>query len=179
MHNQIQVRPLKKYSAEIFTNTLKTVQFPNYNIFSNVNVAYSDLLNKISDRIDDVAPIKEIRMKNNTQEWFDNEMAEAIKTREKYFKNFKKSNLQIDYNFYIEAKYNTQKLIKQKKIEFLNTKLTENIGKPKELWKSLKTLGLASIKSPLTNICLKTKDNVTNFDDKKKMLTFSNFFFAC
>ena len=36
---------------------------------------------------------------------------------------------------YIEAKYNTQKSIKQKKIEFFNTKLTENIDKPKELWK--------------------------------------------
>ena len=47
MHNQIQVRSLKKYSAEIFTNVLKTVQFPNYHIFSNVNVAYFDLLNKI------------------------------------------------------------------------------------------------------------------------------------
>ena len=66
-----------------------------------------------------------------------------------FFKKNKKkikSNLQIDYNFYIEAKYNTQKLIKQKKIEFFNTKLTENISKPKELWKSLKTLGLTSIK---------------------------------
>ena len=120
-------------------NALKTVQFPNYNIFSNVNVAYSDLLNKISDTIDRVAPIKEIRIKNNTQEWFDNEIAEAIKIREKYFKKFKKSNLQIDYNFYIEAKYSAQKLIKQKKTEFLNTKLTENIGKLKEYWKSLKT----------------------------------------
>ena len=44
-------------------------------------------------------------------------------------KKFKKSNLQIDYNFYIEVKYNTQKL--NKKIEFFDTKLTENIGKPK------------------------------------------------
>ena len=52
MHNQIQVQSLKKYSAEIFTNALKTVQFLNYNIISNVNVAYSDLLNKISDTID-------------------------------------------------------------------------------------------------------------------------------
>ena len=85
----------------------------------NVNVAYSDLLNKISNIIDSVAPIKEIRIKNSTQEWFDNEIAEAIKIREKYFKKFKKSNLQIDYNFYIEAKYNTQKLIKQKKKNFL------------------------------------------------------------
>ena len=86
MHNQIQVRSLKKYSAEIFTNALKTVQF---SIFSNVNVAYSDLLNKISDTIDRVVPIKEIRIKNNTQEWFDNEIAEAIKNREKHFKNLK------------------------------------------------------------------------------------------
>ena len=86
MHNQIEVRSLKKYSAEIFTNALKTVQFPNYNIFSNVNIAYSDLLSKISEIIDSVAPIKEIRIKNNTQEWFDNEIAEAIKIREKYFK---------------------------------------------------------------------------------------------
>ena len=82
MHNHIQVRSLKNYSAEISTNDLKTVQFLNYNIFSNVNVAYSDLLNKISDTIDRVAPIKEIRIKNNTQEWFDNEIAEAIKIRE-------------------------------------------------------------------------------------------------
>ena len=95
MHTQIQFRSFKNYSAEIFTNALKTVQFPNYNIFSNVNVAYSDHLNKISDTINSAVPIKEIRIKNNTQEWLDNEIAEAIKIRGKYFKKFKKSNLQI------------------------------------------------------------------------------------
>ena len=44
---------------------------------------------------------------------------------------------------------------------------------------SLKTLGLASIKSTLTNIFLKTKDDITNFDDqnkKTKKLMFSKFF---
>ena len=138
MHNQIQVRSLKKYSAEIFFNALKKVPFPNYNIFSNVTIAYSDFVNKISNTIDNILPINEIRIKNNTQDWFDNEIAEAMKTREKYLKKIWKSNLQIDYNFYIAAKYNTQKLIKQKKIELFNTKLTENIGKLKELWKSLK-----------------------------------------
>ena len=176
MHNQIQFRSLKNYSAEIFTNALKTVQFPNY-IFSNVNVAYSDHLNKISDTINSAVPIKEIRIKNNTQEWLDNEIAEAIKARGEYFKKLKKSNLQIDYNFYIETKYNTQKLIKQKK-SFFNTKLTENIGKPKEFSKSLKTLGLVSIKSPLTNICLKAKDDIANFDEKKNANIFNFFFFA-
>ena len=60
MHNQIQARSLKRYKAEIFTNALKAVQFPNCDIFSNVNVANSDLLNKILDAIDNVAPIKKL-----------------------------------------------------------------------------------------------------------------------
>ena len=84
MHNQIQARSLKKYRAEIFTNALKTVQFPNYDIFSNVNITYSDLLNKIADPSDKVAPIKEIIIKNKKQDWSDFEIAEAIKIREKY-----------------------------------------------------------------------------------------------
>ena len=63
MHNQIHVWTLKMYIAGIFTNTLKTVKFPDYNISSNVNVVP---LNKISDTIDNVAPINEIRLKTNT-----------------------------------------------------------------------------------------------------------------
>ena len=63
----------------------------------DVNV---DLLNKISDTIDNVAPTKEIRIRNCTQDWFNNETAKAIKIREKFLKKFfKKVNLQIDYNF--------------------------------------------------------------------------------
>ena len=36
------------------------------------------------------------------------------------------------------------KLIKEKKRQFYTHKLKENIGKPKELWKALKSLGLPS-----------------------------------
>ena len=94
------------------------MNFPNYDLFSNVDVAYSDLLTKISESVDSVAPLKELRVKNNRQEWFDNEIAEAIKLREKYFKKFKRSKLHIDQDFYIEAKYNVQKLIKKRRLNF-------------------------------------------------------------
>ena len=164
MHNQIQVQSLKKYSIEAYTNALRKTK----------NIPYTDLVKKLSNTIDSVAPIKELRIKNNTQGWFDNEIADAIKIRDKYFKKFKKSNLHIDYDFYIEAKYNVKKLIKQRKKEFYETKLTENIAKPKELWKTLKTMGLPSKKGSLTKICLK-KDSITNFDDKKTQ-TFLGIF---
>ena len=76
----------------------------------------------------------------------------------------------------MEAKYYTQKLIKQKNIKFFITKSFENMGRTKDLWKSRKTLGLASIKNPLKFV-LKQRimDNVVSFDDKK-MLTFSDIF---
>ena len=38
-------------------------------------------------------------------------------------------------------------MIKDKKKNFVIGKLNDNIGKPKELWKSLKSLGLPSKKS--------------------------------
>ena len=85
MHNQTQTRSLRNYCAEKLISTLKDIKFPNYDIFSDVNVAYVDLTKKISDAIDNVAPIKTLRIKNNSQDWFDIEIAEAIKLREKYF----------------------------------------------------------------------------------------------
>ena len=57
-----------------------------------------------------------------------------------------------------------QKFIKQKKIEFYNAKLTDNIGKPKELWKALKNL-----------YCL-AKDNTTIFGDKENKNIFKKFY---
>ena len=39
--------------------------------------------------INKVAPIKERRIKHNSQEWFDGDISEAIKNRDKLFKKFK------------------------------------------------------------------------------------------
>ena len=56
-------------------------------------------------------------------------------------------------------------MIKDKKKIFFTGKLNENIGKPKELWKSLKSLGLPSKKSSCSTICLE-KDGILSFDPK-------------
>ena len=57
--------------------------------------------------------------------------------------------------FYEQAKYHAVKLIKQKKSQFHEQKLKENIGKPKKLCKGLKSLGLPTKKGKISNICLK------------------------
>ena len=40
--------------------------------------------------IDQIAPMKEIRVKNNSPDWFDAEIHEEIDTRDKLFAKFKK-----------------------------------------------------------------------------------------
>ena len=59
-------------------------------------------------------------------------------------------------------------------IIFFTGKLNENIGKPKELWKSLKSLGLPSKKSSCSTICLE-KDGILSFDPKANAEIFKDF----
>ena len=41
--------------------------------------------------INEIVPTKEMKMKNNTQYWFDREVGDLIQAREKLFLRFKKS----------------------------------------------------------------------------------------
>ena len=70
------------------------------------------------------------------------------------------------------------KLIKQKKSQFYKEKWKKiyiYIGKSKELWKALKSLGLPSKKDTISNVCLK-KDGKICFADKTNSNTFKEFF---
>ena len=76
------------------------VNFPNDQIYNEINEAYNDFIQKIMGVIDKVAPIKERRVKLNSQKWFDGEIADEIKNRNKLFKKFKKSKLHIHKEIY-------------------------------------------------------------------------------
>ena len=62
--------------------------------------------------IDVVAPIKEVRVKTRTSEWFDGEVVEPIKERVKLFTIFKKSKLLIDKELFNASRNRIQSLIK-------------------------------------------------------------------
>ena len=84
MHNQIPVWSLKKYTPELLIKELKNINFPNYNIFSNVIIAYLDLVGKILNVVNKIVPFKDLRIKNYTQDWFDEEVAKSINLRKDF-----------------------------------------------------------------------------------------------
>ena len=62
-------------------------------------------------------------MKGYIEEWFDDEIMETIKNRDKLLKKYKKSKLEVDHQIYREAKTK----ILQKILE--NTGNSKNSGK--------------------------------------------------
>ena len=70
-----------------------------------------------------------------------------------------KSRLQSDNESYKKACNKVQRMIKNKKKNFVVGKLNENMGKPKELWKSLKSLGLPSKEAHPQQYVLRTTEH--------------------
>ena len=58
-----------------------------------------------------IAPFKKVRVKYNTSNWFDGEIADKIHTRDKLYKRFKLTKLQVDEEIYKEARNIVQTLI--------------------------------------------------------------------
>ena len=109
------------------------------------------------------------------QEWFDREIAGLIHAHEKLLLQFKRSKLHTDEENYKKVKYQVQNLIRKKKREFYETNLRQKINKPKELWKTLRSMGLPSKAVTASNICLKDKNEMV-FNATKNCFIFKNYF---
>ena len=109
------------------------------------------------------------------KKWFDSVVLEGINNRDKLFKNFKKSRLHLDQEYCKKAYYEDKKLIAEKNRNYCETKLTENTGKPKELWKTLKALGLPN-KVSIAIINALKDDKVVKYDPKSISKVFQTFF---
>ena len=125
-----------------FKETITSINFHNDQSFNDAADAYDGFIQKIMVAIDKVEPVKERRIQQNSQKWSDGKISEAIKNRDKLLKTFKRSRLHIDKELYNTVRHKVHKRIFNKKKKFFENKLNECIGKPKELWKALKSLGL-------------------------------------
>ena len=103
-HNNVLLGSLKHYTVNSFDEAFRKVNFLNYERFSNLDAEYTDFLNKLMNAINEIAQSKEIRIKNNNQDWFDREFADLIHVREKSFLKFEKLKLQIDEEIYKKSR---------------------------------------------------------------------------
>ena len=65
------------------------VIFPNYEEYSNVNKAYNNFFHKLIEVVNKIAPLKTVKVRNISSEWFDKNIAEKLKLRNKQLKKNK------------------------------------------------------------------------------------------
>ena len=117
-HEQIKFRSFKNYTIDSYEKFLVETNFSECKSFDNVNDAYSNSIQKLMEVINKVAPVKNKRIKRNSQEWFDSEIAEKLIIQDKLFKKYKKTRLHVDKEINKIARYSVQNLIVKKKKEF-------------------------------------------------------------
>ena len=174
-HNTLKTRSFKNYTKLAFVNDLSDVAFPDYSTFKSVNEAYTHFTTTFMHIVDKSAPYKNIRVKGNTKLWFDKDISNIISMREKQKKKFLKSKLHVDFELYKEYRKLAQKAVKKKKTDYIKGKLQENMKNPKELWKTLKDLGLSSKLTSNSKICLEKEGHIVH-DTKTNANVFKNFF---
>ena len=87
----------------------------------------------------------------------DQEVFEGIRIRDRLLTKFRSSKTHIDYVNFKKARSHVKNLVKKRKKSFVVGKLNENIGKPKDLLKCLKSLGLSSGNNSPSKICVNDK----------------------
>ena len=98
----------------------------------------------------------------------------AIQRRDKLYKKLEYSVLKTDKDNFKVAKMHLQKMILKKKKSYFEEELGKNRNKPKELWKTLKSLGLSSDNVRLSKISCK-KDGAIQFEALENANTFKRF----
>ena len=90
----VEIRSLK-HTKEKFVENLCNIQFPDNK--STFDSACSDFfIDKLDNGLDEIAPIEQICIQNNTGGWFNEVIYQGIKSRDKLFNKVKISRPHTD-----------------------------------------------------------------------------------
>ena len=98
---EITFRSPEIYSVDVYKENLEQLWIPYYDSFDNFDLGYSNFISRLESVINVVAPVKTVRIKSNSREWFDGEIPQEINKRDKLYKKFKLTKLHDDKDIYM------------------------------------------------------------------------------
>ena len=104
--------------------------------------------------LDEVAPVKEIRVKQRTEPWMANDFLEMLKERDRALYTFRKSGLTEDFKKFGSFRNKLQREIKVAKSNYASDMIEQDKDNAKKLWQHLKYIGLRNEGKDSDNICL-------------------------
>ena len=176
-HNELYIRCLKNYTIDNFRKQLKNVDWFKVILCDNVDTAWYEFKTMFTNAIDHVAPVKLKRLKQRTEPWFDHTILESILERNHALHLFRLTGSSDLFDLYKDLRNKTQMLVKNAKETYYSDKVYEFKNNPKNLWNTIKSVGIPSKKAKTSNsnISLEINGNI-EFDKKVVSNEFNGFF---
>ena len=176
-HNTVSVRSCKNYDPVKFKQKLNSVNWFDVVNCDDIESAWGNFKTLFMGVLDEVAPVKHVRVKQRTQPWMESNILESIQLRDKSLHMYKKSN---DYSLWVKYKQLRNKVqydIKKAKTQYFLSKINDNKCNSKGLWRTLKEMGMPSksVKTASSKIGLLIDDEIC-FEEEKNAIEFNKFF---
>ena len=173
----IRVRSFKNFVDDDFLRDLRNSDWSYFLNFTDLDQS-CDIFNSIVKTVADKhAPFVTHKIKGKIEAWVTNDLLQAIKERN-YFK--KKANQKtksiIDWNNFTQKSNQVNNMKNTLKQDYFNTLLTDNAKRPKQLWKTLKTLAPNGKNTTTSVKRLVTEDGIDVTCPKGIADHFNNFF---
>lgn len=174
--NTIKIRTTKNYDKSIFVDKLMSLDWSELYLCRNVNIAWEIFKKLFMSVLNEIAPMKEIKMKCKTEPWITLEILELIRERDQNLVNYNKIGDSKFYIAYCLLRNKVQRKVKDAKESYFENKIEENRNNPKKLWQQFKNLGYSHKQKESANIVLETDKEVTH--DADKIVNHFNVFFT-
>ena len=174
-HKTIQIRSLKNYSNDNLVNEINSTDWTELYNCTDVNSALTFFNNTFVSILDRVAPIKQIRIKQNSEPWITSEIIEKIRDRDNLLFTFRKHKKSDIYSNFCKLRNEVQNLVKSAKRDYISSQIDLNKNKPKQLWNTLKQLGYSHKIKQNVNIGV-TIDNEVVSDGLLVANAFNKFY---
>ena len=178
-HEIILSRNLSAEKLKLIEEKISKQTFSDIDSSITVDEQWTKLKNNLISIIDEVSPLKQVKLKNKERyPWYDLELNKVKSHRDTSYAKAKQSQLPNDWEIYKDARRNFQKLNKSKIIDYFKDKNASYFKKSKKFWDFYKT----SVKLKSDQLITEGPNNILINDhletDPEEIDTVFNKFFT-
>ena len=91
-HNNVQLRIMKGYDKDVFVDKLSRLDWAKVTSLTNVNDSWEMFHEMFLQILKCVAPVKNVRLKQRTEQWLTGDILRSISVRDNTWKQYRKQN---------------------------------------------------------------------------------------
>lgn len=162
-----KVRIINDENKISYINTLKSTNFDDILNDNNPQSAFTKFFNIIDPIVTSNFPIKNIKIKNNSYPWLNQDIIKDIKKEKKLYLKAKSTFVNIEYhkNKHKEFKQSLAKKIRKAKTKYHEKFIKENKNDSKKIWNLIKEESNIINKDTIINEISYNNNNYTNPKD--------------